>query len=118
MHLATISPGLTSREVFAAMSVRILPPVRNTARPTALIPLQRTGVTIRNRAIKKDSYTMSAQYEGRDRVDVSYAVIGSATRPTEVILQKMIDYKCVWEVSASIFIDMSTFKRIENVEQI
>ena len=35
------------------MSVRILPPVHNVSSPTALTPLQRTGITIRNRALKK-----------------------------------------------------------------
>jgi hypothetical protein len=37
----------------SAMSVKILPPVRNVSRPTSFTPLQSTGRTSRKRLLKK-----------------------------------------------------------------
>ena len=39
--------------LLSAMSLRIFPPVRNVSRPTVLVPLQRMGLTIRQRPPKK-----------------------------------------------------------------
>ena len=49
----TTSQGLTSGDVLLVMFLKIVPPVRNATRPTALTPIQKTRVTVRNRPLKK-----------------------------------------------------------------
>jgi hypothetical protein len=46
-RLATISRDLTSGDLFASMSVMILPTVHNASRPNAFKPLQTRGLTVR-----------------------------------------------------------------------
>jgi hypothetical protein len=53
---ANISRALTSGDLFAAMSVMILPPVRNASRPSALIPFHRRGLTVRKSPLKNCLY--------------------------------------------------------------
>jgi hypothetical protein len=47
---------LTSSDLFAAMSVMILPPVRNASRPTALTPFHRRGLMVQKRPLKNCLY--------------------------------------------------------------
>ena len=51
--IETISRGFTSGDLFPAMSVRILPPVRNVSRRRVLAPLQRIGLTTRHKPHKE-----------------------------------------------------------------
>ena len=46
--LQTISPALTSGDLFSEISDKILPPVSNVSRPRALAPLERMGLIHRN----------------------------------------------------------------------
>jgi hypothetical protein len=62
---AMMSRGRVS---LSAVSVRILPPLRNVSRPTALTPLQSTGRTS-GKDFLKIAYTMSALNEGLNRVN-------------------------------------------------
>jgi len=85
--LDTISPKLVSGELRSVISVRILPPVRNVSRPTALAPLHKRGRSSRKRQLKSKTASRLFRWYTSNRCIVINILLQMPT-------PRYIDYHC------------------------
>ena len=101
----TISRGLTSGTVLSAMSVAV-------SRPTALTPLQRSGLTIRNRSLNN----IRTPFEQR-AVPSRWTLSRYWSRDTPVGATTVQLDRSIWMYVGGVDVDIDTmWKLVENIE--
>jgi hypothetical protein len=92
-----------SGDIFSAISVNILPPVRNVSRPTALTPLQMNGLTIRNRPLRKLPIPCPCCKKG-DCINGTNTVIKPRTCLEHIVLHEwMHNHNCMKMAAVTYF---------------